>query len=101
MVSDRARLELFQALEARLGAGPAETLMASLPPIGWADFARQADIAELRGEIGQLRGEIGELRGEIGELRGRIDSLMPRIVIAQIATMFGFGSLLVAAAVLI
>ena len=75
MVSDQDRRELYGALERQLGGGPAATMMELLPPVGWADVARQSDVVALRGEMSQLRGEMGELRGEIGELRGEMGEL--------------------------
>jgi hypothetical protein len=79
MVSDQDRRELYEALERGLGGGPAATMMELLPPVGWADVARQSDLVALRGEMSQLRGEMGELRGElkgeIAELRGEMGEL--------------------------
>lgn len=92
-IDERSRHQLFQRLEAVLGAHEAATLMEHLPPVGWADVATKRDVdalavatkrdldalgAELRTEIAlcrtELRGEIaelrGDLRGEIAELRG-------------------------------
>ena len=87
MVSDRSRQELFLALEEQLGPRPAETLMELLPPVGWADVARRADITQLRGEIAELRGELrgeiaelrAELRGEMAELRGELRGEMAEL----------------------
>ena len=65
MVSERERRDLFEALNLSLGEGPATTLMELLPPVGWADVARQADITAVRGEMAELRGEMAELRSEL------------------------------------
>ncbi len=75
MVSDQDRRGLYDALEKRLGEGPAGTLMELLPPVGWADVARQSDLVAVRGEMAGLRGEMAELRGEMGELRGEMAEL--------------------------
>jgi len=72
MASDRQRRELYVALEATLGGGPAQTLMELLPPFDWSDVARRSDIAELRGEVAELRGEIGGVKGQIGGLRSEM-----------------------------
>ena len=56
-------------------------MMDLLPPIGWADVARQSSVdaqfvalrAELKGEIGELRGEFGQLRAEFKVLEGKFD----------------------------
>ena len=73
MVSDQERRDLFEALNLSLGEGPATTLMELLPPVGWADVARQSDVAAVRGEIAQFRGEMAglgsELRGEMADLK--------------------------------
>ena len=105
MVSDQARRELFKALEARLGEGPAGTLMELLPPAGRADVARQSDLVAVRGEIAEVRAEIAELRGElsgeIAKLRGEIKAQVPRLYAANVATMIGLAGLVMAAAKLV
>jgi hypothetical protein len=109
MQSDHERRQLFVALEESLGRGPAGTLMELLPPIGWADVARQSDLVGIRGEMaelrGELKGEMAELRGEMAELRGelaklsaRIDAQLPRFLAANIPIMFGVAGLVLAAA---
>jgi hypothetical protein len=130
MVSDQDRRELYEALERGLGGGPAATMMELLPPVGWADVARQSDLVALRGEMSQLRGEMGELRGELkgeiaelrgemGELRGelkgelaevrgelarmsaRIDGQIPRFIWANVPIVASVAGLVLAAAKLV
>jgi hypothetical protein len=107
MVSDQDRRELYEALERRLGQGPAGTMMELLPPVGWSDVARQSDLvavrgemAEVRGEMAELRGEMAELRaelkGEIAELRGELRAQLPRLYAANIASMIGVAGLVLA-----
>jgi hypothetical protein len=123
MVSDQDRRELYEALERGLGGGPAATMMELLPPVGWADVARQSDLvavrgemAQLRGEMGELRGEMRELRGEMGELRGelkgelaevrgelsklsaRIDGQIPRFIWANVPVVASLAGLVLAVA---
>ncbi|MGI8983641.1 MAG: hypothetical protein ACR2HM_03770 [Acidimicrobiales bacterium] len=105
MVSDHERRELYDALEGRLGQGPATTMMELLPPVGWADLARQSDLAALRGEMAQIRGEMGEIRGEMGEIRGeiaklsaRIDGQIPRYIWANVPIVASVAGLVLAAA---
>jgi hypothetical protein len=43
-VDERARQRLFQKLEAVLGPIEASTLMAHLPPVGWADVVTVHDL---------------------------------------------------------
>jgi hypothetical protein len=95
MVSDHDRRELFSAAERQWGAGPAATLMELLPPVGWADVARQSDLVALRGEIAELR---GELKGEMAELRGEYHALLPRLITANIASMAFCGLIFAVAA---
>jgi len=98
MLSDHDRRQLFVALEESLGRGPAGTLMELLPPIGWADVARQSDLVAIRGEMSMLRGEIAELRGEMAELRGEVRAQVPRLVAANIGSMMGIAALVFAIA---
>jgi hypothetical protein len=46
-IDERARHELFLAVEHHLGPSQAETLMAMLPPVGWADVATKHDLVAL------------------------------------------------------
>jgi hypothetical protein len=116
MVSDEARRDLYDILERRLGQGPAGTLMELLPPVGWADVARQSDLvavrgemsqlrgelrgemAELRGEMAELRGEMSEVRGEIAKLSARIDGQIPRFLWANVPVVASVAGLVLAAA---
>jgi len=91
MVSDEDRRELYEALEQRLGGGPAATMMELLPPVGWADVARQADLVAVRGEMALIRGEIAELRGEL-------KAQLPKLYAANVASMIGVAGLVLAAA---
>ena len=102
MVSDQDRRNLYEALERQLGGGPAATIMELLPPVGWADVARQADLVGVRGEMAEIRGEMAELRaelkGEIAELRGEVKAQLPKLIAANIASMIGTAGLVLAAA---
>ena len=46
-IDERARHELFLAAERSLGRPQTETLMALLPPVGWAEVATKHDLAAL------------------------------------------------------
>ena len=91
MVSDKARRDLYEALEQQLGQSPAGTLMELLPPVGWADVARQSDLVAIRGEMAQMRGEMAELRAEI-------KSQLPRLYVANVGLAFATAGLVLAAA---
>ena len=47
-IDERARHELFKRLEEVLGEEEASSLMAHLPPVGWADVATKTDLTHLR-----------------------------------------------------
>ena len=91
MVSDHDRRDLYEALEQRLGESAAGTLMELLPPVGWADVARQSDLVAVRGEMAQIRGEISQLRAEI-------KTQLPRLYVANIGMAFATAGLVLAAA---
>jgi hypothetical protein len=75
-VDERARHELYLQLARVLGEDQSATMMALLPPDGWADVARQHDLdrveASLRADVGQLRTEM-DLRFD--RVDGRIDAV--------------------------
>ena len=50
-IDERTRHEMYSGLEAKLGAAVADTLMAHLPPAGWADVATKRDLATLSDRI--------------------------------------------------
>ena len=84
-------------------------MMELLPPVGWADVARQSDLVGIRGEMAELRGEMAEVRGEMAQLRGELTgeiaevraevrAQLPRLIAANIASMIGISGLVLAAA---
>ena len=95
MVSDQARRDLYDVLEQQLGQTSAGTLMELLPPVGWADVARQSDLTALRREMAQLR---GELKGEMSELRAEVKAQLPRLYVANVGMAFATAGLVLAAA---
>jgi hypothetical protein len=46
-ITEEERHELFEGLRESLGAERAATLMAHLPPVGWADVATKHDLEGL------------------------------------------------------
>jgi hypothetical protein len=46
-ITDEARNHLFNKLRETLGADDAASMMELLPPVGWADVARQRDLDRL------------------------------------------------------
>ncbi|MGQ0743075.1 MAG: hypothetical protein ACT4OS_01785 [Acidimicrobiales bacterium] len=61
---ERSRHELFLALDESIGAGPAATLMAQLPPMNWTEVATKSDIGGLRVDIDRLRLDVNDHRAE-------------------------------------
>lgn len=47
-ITDDARRDLYQRAKEAMGEWAAGTLMAHLPPVGWADVATKQDIEHLR-----------------------------------------------------
>ena len=80
-------------------------MMELLPPVGWGDVVRRADLdahgMALRGEMaelwGELKSEMAELRGEMVTLSARIDGLLPRQLLADVPLAFAVAGLVLAA----
>ncbi|TVR21459.1 MAG: hypothetical protein EA389_15020 [Ilumatobacter sp.] len=65
-IDERQRYQLHQTLEAHLGPEAAATLMAHLPPVGWADVATKHDLKALEERLELRLGiEIAGVRTEI------------------------------------
>ena len=47
-IDERTRREMYEQLEAVLGAQTADALMEHLPPVGWAEVATKSDLAAMR-----------------------------------------------------
>jgi hypothetical protein len=75
-IDERARHELYLAIEALVGAERADTLMDLLPPVGWADVATKHDLTAVEARLG-LRFEAIDLRFESMEHRfdAKLESL--------------------------
>jgi hypothetical protein len=51
VIDERARHELYRAVEELLGTKTADTLMSLLPPVGWADVATKDDLHQLEARL--------------------------------------------------
>jgi hypothetical protein len=51
VLDERARHDLYGAITELLGSQRADTLMALLPPVGWADVATKDDLLQLEARL--------------------------------------------------
>lgn len=76
-IDERARHELHRKLEEVLGAKEAATLMAHLPPVGWADVATKQDILLLKDDLAQLEERINlRFQSVVDRLETRLTNRM-------------------------
>ena len=65
-ISEHDRYELQKWFVENAGEQVAETLMAHLPPVGWADVATKRDLEHLEGVLRmEMRAESSSLRVEL------------------------------------
>jgi hypothetical protein len=61
-IDERTRREMYEQLEAVLGAQTADALMEHLPPVGWAEVATKSDLnfttADLRSSMDALENRL-------------------------------------------
>ncbi|HUR47998.1 MAG TPA: hypothetical protein VMY88_00510 [Acidimicrobiales bacterium] len=79
-ITDRQRTELYRAVEEAMGRDPADSLMALLPPVGWADVATKHDLSELERRI-ELR--LGSLEDR---LTARFEQAMRTYFVALLSS---------------
>jgi hypothetical protein len=104
-LDERARHELFLRLEQVLGPESAETLMAMMPPVGWADVATKRDLdaleerMNLRFEIVDQRFEtmkhelLAAFRGELLAQTNVITAQTRTLLIANVRTVLSLAAL--------
>lgn len=83
-ISERDRHDLYLAVERSIGTEQADTMMAMLPPVGWADVATKHDLAELEGRL--------EARFDT-----RIDRALRQMVFALVASQATMTALVLTA----
>jgi hypothetical protein len=75
VIDERARHELYRAIEELLGTERADTLMSLLPPVGWADVATKDDLHQLEARLDARLGMLeSRSDGRFTELDTRWDS---------------------------
>jgi len=91
MIDERRRHDLYTRVAETFGEQEADTLMAHLPPVGWADVATTSEVrtlgVELRAEMAELGAQLqiemselrSELRGEMSELRSELRGEMAEL----------------------
>jgi hypothetical protein len=74
-INEHQRYQLHQALDTYLGPEKAATLMAYLPPVGWADVATKHDLTALEERIDlRLTAQIASVRTELHTGLGAVRS---------------------------
>ena len=75
MIDERARHELYRAVEELLGTQVADTLMALLPPVGWADVATKDDLLQLEARLdARLDARFARAEGRTDARFGAVDA---------------------------
>lgn len=75
MIDERARHELYRAVEELLGTRIADTLMALLPPVGWADVATKDDLLQLEARLdARLDARFARAEGRTDARFGAVDA---------------------------
>jgi hypothetical protein len=97
-VDEGARHKLRQRLQEVLGAEEAGTLMASLPPVGYAELATKTDLSRLEERL-ELKIDAAkqELRAEMQELRAEMQKMGRSLMLSFITVMAVMNGLLFAA----
>jgi hypothetical protein len=106
-IDEQSRHQLHVKLEEVLGSEEASTLMAHLPPVGWADVATKHDFALVRRDLDQLQTNfdlklealesriVGTLREEFhSKIDSKVDSAMRTLLIfmsTQTVTLAGIA----------
>ena len=90
-IDEGSRHRLYQRLDQVLGSEEATTLMAHLPPVGWADVATKHDLSILRTEMQALR---HELHADMERLFRRVIMWTSSTVLAAAGLAFAAGRFL-------
>lgn len=94
-ISEAQRFEMHLGLRNTLGDDVANSLMEHLPPSGWSDVARTADIDRIDARIDRLEARIDRLEADMKEGFQSIRSSMRVMVGAFVAVSIGIIVMLV------
>ena len=78
-ISETARLDMLAGLRTHVGEAVANTLMEHLPPGGWYDVARTADIDRIETRLDKLDDRFDRLEGRIDRLEARLDNRIDQL----------------------
>ena len=78
-IDERARHDLFEAVQDKLGARHADTLMSLLPPVGWAEVATKADLGALEARMDQRFDRVDQRFERIDQRFERMEQRFERI----------------------
>jgi hypothetical protein len=103
-ISEHDRYELQKWFVENAGERVAETLMAHLPPVGWADVATKRDLEhlemvvrlELRAESNARRADMHELRGELHQLRADVNEKLRAHLVGVMGLNISLAAALIA-----
>ncbi|WP_420639604.1 hypothetical protein [Candidatus Poriferisocius sp.] len=83
-LSERRRFALMDRLIEELGEEEAETLMASLPPVAWADLATKDDLRNLEdrlnARIARIDARFEQIDGRFAQVDARFEQVDARFV---------------------
>lgn len=77
--SEAERFALHQTLRGLMPEAVADTLMSHLPPTGWSDVARKADIDALNLRLDRIDARLDQKFAEIDARFDRIDARFDRV----------------------
>lgn len=126
MHTDAQRRRMFDEFGTVFSPETRDALMELLPPVGWSDVARTADVTALRGEMAELRAELtaalarlemrtearfNQIEARLAAHDARFDSIdarfesidakfdrqLVKLASLNLASMIGFGGLVLAA----
>lgn len=84
-ITERARRDLYEHAEETWGKEAADTLMAHLPPVGWADVATKTDVAAL---AAATKADVALLRKDLVIVEERLTAQLHKELAKQTRVFF-------------